>query len=119
MEEHGAPAPQLPPPRRDMQGAGVLTPLRRDADGHGGLRAPGTRLPQRGRRVAPQILTEARDQDVGSDRRNVPWSPDNILIDTVARYNEIWRISGLSLASFGRRGPTCCADPSAGYIHDN
>ena len=64
-------------------GAGVVTPPRRDADGHWGLRAPGTRLPQRGTRVAPQLFTEARDKDVGSDRRNVPWSPENIFIDTV------------------------------------
>ena len=35
-EERGAPAPQLPLPRRDMQGAGVVTPPRRDADGHRG-----------------------------------------------------------------------------------
>ena len=55
-------------------------------DGHGGLRAPETRLSQRGTRVAPQIFTtEARDQDVGLNRRNVPCSPENILIDTVAR----------------------------------
>ena len=73
--ERGATAPQLPPPRRDVQGAGVITPPRRDADGHGGLRAPWTRLPQSGTQVAPQIFAEARDQDVGVDRRNVPWSP--------------------------------------------
>ena len=84
-EERGAPAPQLPPPRRDMQGAGVVTPPRKDVDGHGGLRAPGTRLPQRGTRVAPQICTEAREKDVGSDRRNVQGSPENIFIDTMAR----------------------------------
>ena len=36
-------------------------------------------------RVAPQISTEARDRDVGLYCRNVPWSPENILIDTVAR----------------------------------
>ena len=47
-EERRAPAPQLPPPRRYMQGAGVVTQPRRDAGGHRGLRAPGTRLPQRG-----------------------------------------------------------------------
>ena len=76
------PAPQLPPPR---QGAGVVTSPRRDADRHGGIRAPGTRLLQNGTRVAPQIFTEARDKDGGPDRRNVPWSPDNVLIDTVAR----------------------------------
>ena len=68
-EERGAPAPQLPPPRRDVQGAGVITPPRRDADGHGGFRAPGTRLPQKGTQVAPQIFAEARDQDVGVDHR--------------------------------------------------
>ena len=28
---------------------------------------------------------EARDKDVSPDRRNVPWSPENVLIDTVAR----------------------------------
>ena len=43
-----APALQLPLPRQDIQGAGVVTPPRRDADRHGGLRAPGTRLPQKG-----------------------------------------------------------------------
>ena len=48
-----APAPQLPPPRQDMPGTGVVTPPRRDADRHGGLRAPGTRLLQKGTRVAP------------------------------------------------------------------
>ena len=42
-------------------------------------------MPQKGTRVAPQIFTEARDKDVGPDRRNVPWSPENVLIDTVAR----------------------------------
>ena len=80
-----APAPQLPPPHQDMPGAGVVTPPRRDADRHGGLRAPGTRLLQKGTRVAPQIFTEARDKDVGPNSRNVPWSPENVLIDTVAR----------------------------------
>ena len=35
--------------------------------------------------VAPQIFKEARDKDVGPDRRNVSWSPENVLIDTVAR----------------------------------
>ena len=88
VEERGAPAPQLPPPRRDVQGAGIITPPRRDVDGHGGLRAPGTRLPQRGTLVAPQIFTEARDQDIVADRRNVPWSPENVLIDMVARLQQ-------------------------------
>ena len=64
---------------------GVVTPPRRGVDEHGGLRAPGSRLPPRGTRVAPQIFTEARYKGVGSDRRNVPWSPENILIDMVVR----------------------------------
>ena len=50
--------------------------------------APGSRLPPRGTRVAPQIFTEARERDVSLDRRNVPWSPENILIDTVARLQQ-------------------------------
>ena len=77
-----APAPKLPPPRQDILGAGVVTP---PEERHGGLRAPETRLPQKGTRVAPQIFTEARDRDVGTHRRNVPWSPEDVLIDTVAR----------------------------------
>ena len=44
--------------------------------------------------MAPQIFTEARDQDVGSDRRNIPWSPENILIDTVARLQRDFRMPG-------------------------
>ena len=44
-EERGAPTPQLPPPRRDVQ-------------------------------------------DFGADRRNVPWSSENVLIDTVARLQQ-------------------------------
>ena len=62
VEEHGAPAPPLSLPRRNMQEAGVVTPPRRGVDEHGGLRAPGSRLPPRGTRVAPQIFTEARDR---------------------------------------------------------
>ena len=41
-------APKLPPPRQDRPGAGVVTPPRKDADRHGGLRAPETRLPNKG-----------------------------------------------------------------------
>ena len=62
--ERGAPAPPLSLPRWNMQEAGVVTPPRREVDGHGGLRAPGSRLPPRGTRVAPQIFTEARDKGV-------------------------------------------------------
>ena len=84
VEERRSPAPPMSLSRRE---AGVVTPPRREGDGHGGLRAPGSRLPPRGTQVAPQIFTEARDKDVGSDRRNVPWSPENILIDTVVYRN--------------------------------
>ena len=38
--------------------------------------------------MGPHICMEARDQDVGSDRWNVSWSPENILIDTVARLQQ-------------------------------
>ena len=67
---------------------GVVPPPRKGVDEHGGLRAPGSRFPPRGTRVAPQIFTEARDKDVGSDSRTVPWSPENILIDTVAHLQQ-------------------------------
>ena len=53
-----------------------------------GLRAPGSRLPPRGTQVSPQIFTEPRNEDISSDRRNVPWYPENILIDTVARVQQ-------------------------------
>ena len=79
---------------------GVVTPPRRDADRHGGLRAPETLLPHKGTRVAPQIFMEARNRDVGPDRRNVPWSPENVLV---------------SLSS-DTGGPNRCADPQVcGY----
>ena len=58
-------------------------PLRKEANGHGGRRAPESQLPPPGTRVAPQIFT-----DVGSDRRNVAWSPENVLVDTVARLQQ-------------------------------
>ena len=62
----------------------AVTPPRREVNGQGGLRAPGSRLLKSSTRVAPQICMEPRDGDVSSDRRNVPWSPENILINTVA-----------------------------------
>ena len=88
IEERGAPAPPLPLDRQNMQEADVAMPPRREVNGHGGLRAPGSRLPQRGTRVAPQIFTDARARDVSSGRRIVPWSPENILIDTVDRLQQ-------------------------------
>ena len=41
-----------------------------------------------GTRVAPQIFTDARVRDVSSDRWNVAWSPENILIDMVAQLQQ-------------------------------
>ena len=71
-----------------MQEAEVITPPRKEVNGHRGLRAPGSRLPPRGTRVAPQIFTDAQVRDVSSGQRNVAWSPENILIDTVARLQQ-------------------------------
>ena len=88
IEERRAPAPPLPLARQNMQEAEVVTPPRREVNGHGGLRAPGFRLLPRGARVTPQIFTEARERDVSLDRRNISWSPENILIDTVIRLQQ-------------------------------
>ena len=41
--------------------------------------------PDKGARLASHIGAEARDKEVHSDRRNFPWSPENVLVDTVAR----------------------------------
>ena len=66
-----APAPKLPPlPTGSTECGGSDTP-RRDAD--------------KGTWVASQVLTEARDRDAVPDHRDVPWSPENVLIDIVAR----------------------------------
>ena len=88
IKERGAPAPLLPLDRQNMQETEVVTPPRREVNGHGGLRPPGSWLPPRGTRVAPQIFMEARARDVSSDRRDAPWSPENILINTVARLHQ-------------------------------
>ena len=77
-------APALPPLRQDRQSAGVTTPMRMDANRHGGFRAPEARLPDKGTSLASHVFAEARDKDVISDRRDLPWSPENILVDTVA-----------------------------------
>ena len=47
-----------------------MTPPQRDADRHGGFQAPEARLPSKGTGVASQVFT---------------WSPENVLVDTVAR----------------------------------
>ena len=88
MEHRGAPTPLLPLDRQNTQEAGRVTPLRKVANGHGGFRAPESQLPQKGTRVAPQIFMDARTREVGSDRWNVAWSPENMLVDTVARLQQ-------------------------------
>ena len=109
-----APAPKLPPPRQDQPGAGVVTPPRRDAVRHGGIRAPETWLPHEGTRVALQIFTEAWDRDVGPDRRNIPWSPENVLIDTVTR---LQRDLDDMRAESRFLWDACYADPQTCGIH--
>ena len=42
-------------------------------------------MPGKGARVASHIGAEARDKDVNSAHRHFPWSPENLLVDTVAR----------------------------------
>ena len=88
VEERGAPAPMGPLHRQNLPEAEGVTPPRRGVQGHGGLRAPGSRLPPKGTQVAPQIFTDPRNEDVSSDHRNVLWSPENILMDTVARLQQ-------------------------------
>ena len=88
MEVRGAPAPPLPLFWLNVQEAEGVTPPMRDIQEHGGLRIPESRLPPRATRVAPQIFTESQSEDRSSDHRNVPWSPENILADTVARLQQ-------------------------------
>ena len=88
IEHRGTPTPLLPLDRQDIQEAEEVTPLRKEANGHGGRWAPESQLPPRGTRIAPQIFTDARTRDVSSDERNVAWSAENILVDTVARLQQ-------------------------------
>ena len=90
---------------------------RRHVDRHGGFRAPGTRLSQKGTQVAHQIFTEARDKDVGPDRRNVPWCPKNALIDTVACLQRDLADMKTESQFLRTRGPTRCTNPAACCIH--
>ena len=71
-----------------MQEAEVITAPRRETHGHGGSRAPEPQLPPRGSRVVPQLCTDVRTREVGSDRRNDTWSPENVLVDMVARMQQ-------------------------------
>ena len=64
------------------------TPPRRGAHGHGGCQAPEPQLPPGGTQIVPQICTDVRTRDVGLDQRNDAWSPENLLVDTVARMQQ-------------------------------
>ena len=86
MEQRGAPTPLLPLDRQTMQETEVITPPRREAHGQGGRRALEPQLPPRGTRVVPQIFTDVRTRDIGPDRRNDAWSPEIVLVDTVATF---------------------------------
>ena len=98
----------------------MVTPRRKVANGHGGLRAPESQFTQKGTRVAPQIITDAQTREVGPDRRNVAWSPENILVDTVARMQQDWvdiRAESGQLRTPGV--PPVVHTPSAGGFYDN
>ena len=89
VEHHSALTPLLPLDRQIMQEAEVITPPRRGAHGHGGRQATEPQLPPGGTRVVPQNFTDVRTRDVGSDRRNDAWSPENVLVDTVAIQHDL------------------------------
>ena len=48
IEHRGAPTPLLPLDRQNMQEAGGVTPLRKVANGHGGLRVPESQFTSEG-----------------------------------------------------------------------
>ena len=58
------------------------------AHGPGGRPSPEPQVPPGGARAVPQIFTDVRSKDVGSDRWNDVWSPANVLVDTVARMQQ-------------------------------
>ena len=66
----------------------MITLPRRGAHGHGGRQATEPQLPPGGTQVVPQIFSDVRTRDVGSDRRNDAWSPENVLVDMVARMQQ-------------------------------
>ena len=88
VEQRGTPTPLLPLDRQIMQETEVITPPRREAHGHGGRWAPEPQLPPSGTRVVPQIFTDVRTRDVGPNRRNDTWLPENVLVDMVTRMQQ-------------------------------
>ena len=88
VEHHGVPTPLLPLERQILREAEVVTPPRREAHGPGGRQAPGPQSPPGRTRAVPQIFTDVRTRDVGSESRDDTWSPGNVLVDTVARMQQ-------------------------------
>ena len=87
VEKHGNPAPLLPLERHILQEAEMTTPPR-GSSRPGGRLSPEPQVPPGGARAVPQIFTDVRSRDVGSDQRNDVWSPANVLVDTVARMQQ-------------------------------
>ena len=85
VEQHRAPTPLLPQEQQILQEAEVTTPPRRGAHGPGGRQALEPQSPPGGTRAVPQMFTDIRTRNVGSDRRDDAWSPGNVLVDMVAR----------------------------------
>ena len=68
----------------------------------------------------PQIFTDVRSRDVGSDRQNDVWSPANVLVDTVARMQQDLanlRAENRLLQTPG--GSSGSAYPSTGGVHND
>ena len=82
VEQHGILAPLLPLEWQILQEEEVTTPPR------GGCPAPEPQVPPGGARAVPQICSEVRSQDGGSDRWKDVGSPVNVLVDRVARMQQ-------------------------------
>ena len=67
VEQRRAPTHLLQLERQFLQEAEVITPPRRGAHGPGGRQAPEPQSPPGGTRAVPQIFTDVRTRDVGSD----------------------------------------------------
>ena len=60
MDQHGTPAPVLPPEQQILQEEDVRTPPRRETRENGSQRLNELRLPLSGTRMVPQIFTNKR-----------------------------------------------------------
>ena len=73
-------APTLPPFLQVRQG---IMPV--DAVGFWGFRGPGGQLTGKKAQVDSHVFTDPQDKDVISDRRDLHWSMEIVLMDTLAR----------------------------------